>query len=144
MPDTKTNQIAYPQQSTQQAGLGFTITRMVVIICFSTGVALDVALSKSQGKGASEHSLMRELIDSFKLGDIFLADRYYSNYFLISALQEEQVDIVFQQHAVQKTDCRKESDKVHYINDNPLKKMIFSARIMISLKYFQELISNHP
>lgn len=107
MPDTEKNQTAYPQQSTQKAGLGFPIARMVAVICFSTGVVLNAALSKFKGKGASEHALMRELIDTFKSGDIVLADRYYSSYFLIAALLEKQVDIVFQQNAVRKTDFRK-------------------------------------
>lgn len=107
MPDTEKNQLAYPQQSSQQPGLGFPIARMVAVICFSTGVILNAALSKFQGKGASEHALFRELMDAFEPGDIMLADRYYASFFLISALLEKNVDIVFQQHAVRKTDFRK-------------------------------------
>jgi hypothetical protein len=107
MPDTLKNQTAYPQQSSQKEGLGFPIARMVAVIYFSTGVVLNAALSKFQGKGASEHALFRELMDTFKPGDIVLADRYYASYFLIAALLERNVDIVFQQHGVRKTDFRK-------------------------------------
>lgn len=46
-------------------------------------------------------------MDTFQPGDIVLADRYYASFFLISALLEKNVDIVFQQHAVRKTDFRK-------------------------------------
>lgn len=37
MPDTSENQSAYPQQSTQLAGLGFPICRLVGITCLSSG-----------------------------------------------------------------------------------------------------------
>jgi len=106
MPDTLENQNAYPQQKAQQPGLGFPIARIVGVICLSSGVILDAAIGKYKGKGASEHALFRQLLQSFTPGDIVLADRYYSSYFLICALQERGVDIIFQQHAMRKTDFR--------------------------------------
>ncbi|MFV2058794.1 MAG: IS4 family transposase [Thiohalomonadales bacterium] len=106
MPDTRENQNAYPQQNAQKPGLGFPIARIVGVICLSSGVILDAAIGKYKGKGASEHALFRQLLHSFEAGDIVLADRYYSSYFLIAMLQERGVDIVFQQHAMRKTDFR--------------------------------------
>jgi len=106
MPDTLENQNAYPQQKAQQPGLGFPIARIVGVICLSSGVILDAAIGKYKGKGASEHALFRQLLDSFAPGDIILADRYYSSYFLIALLKEKGVDIIFQQHATRKTDFR--------------------------------------
>jgi len=107
MPDTADNQQAYPQQKSQKTGLGFPIARMVAVICLSSGVILDAAMSAAQGKGTGEHALLRQLLDSFEPGDIVLADRYYCSYFLISQLLNRGVDVVFQQHAVRKTDFRK-------------------------------------
>jgi len=106
MPDTLENQNAYPQQKAQQPGLGFPIARIVGVICLSSGVILDAAIGKYKGKGTSEHALFRQLLQSFVPGDIVLADRYYSSYFLIATLQERGVDIIFQQHAMRKTDFR--------------------------------------
>jgi len=107
MPDTVENQALYPQQSTQKFGLGFPVARMVAIICLSTGMILNAAMGKYKGKGCSEQGLFRELIDSLEAGDILLADRYYTSYFLIGMLMNKGVDVIFQQHATRKTDFRK-------------------------------------
>lgn len=107
MPDTTKNQKIYPQQRTQKPGLGFPIARMVAVICLSSGVVLDAAMSAIRGKGAGEHALFRQLLNCFESGDIVLADRYYCSYFLISKLLERGLDVVFQQHGVRKTDFRK-------------------------------------
>lgn len=107
MPDTLENQQTYPQQRSQSPGLGFPIARMVAVICLSSGVILDAAMSATQGKGAGEHALFRQLLNCFQSGDIVLADRYYCSYFLISQLLERGVDVIFQQHGVRKTDFRR-------------------------------------
>ncbi len=60
-----------------------------------------------KGKGGSEHALFRQLLDSFEPGDVVVADRYYCSYFLIAMLIERGVDVLFQQHAMRKTDFRK-------------------------------------
>jgi len=107
MPDTKDNQQTYPQQSRQKQGLGFPIARMVAIICLSSGAILDGAMGAYKGKGASEHSLFRQVFDCINPGDIVLADCYYCSYFLIARLLEKGADVVFQQHATRHTDFRK-------------------------------------
>jgi len=107
MPDTVENQTRYPQQSEQKTGLGFPISRMVAIICLSSGMILNAAMGKYKGKGGSEQALFRQLLDTFEAGDIVLADRYYTSYFLIAMLIDKGVDIIFQQHATRKTDFRK-------------------------------------
>ncbi len=107
MPDTQENQTVYPQQSEQKPGLGFPIARMVAIICLSTGMILNAAMGKYKGKGGSEQGLFRQLLDSLVSGDILLADRYYTSYFLVAMLIDKGVDIIFQQHATRKTDFRK-------------------------------------
>lgn len=107
LPDTKDNQHIYPQQSKQKQGLGFPIARMVAIISLSSGAILDGAMGAYKGKGASEHTLFRQLLDCIEPGDIVLADRYYCSYFIIALLLEKGVDVVFQQHATRRTDFRK-------------------------------------
>ena len=41
MPDTAENQARYPQPSTQAAGVGFPLARLVAVICLSTGAFVD-------------------------------------------------------------------------------------------------------
>lgn len=106
LPDTAANQQHYPQQNTQQPGLGFPVARIVGIVCLASGAILQAAMGAYKGKGASEHALLRQLIDSFEPGDVVLADRYYCSYFLIALLMAKGADVVFQQHATRKTDFR--------------------------------------
>ena len=54
MPDTPTNQAAYPQAGTQQAGLGFPIARMVVLLSLATAMVSGMALGPYQGKETGE------------------------------------------------------------------------------------------
>lgn len=107
MPDTPKNQDAYPQSKNQKVGLGFPIARIVAVISYATGAVLDVAASCCFGEGAGEHSLLRQIIDVFKPGDIALADCYYSSYFLMAKLIELKVDAVFPLHSGRHHDFRK-------------------------------------
>ena len=59
MPDTPENQARYPQLSSQAAGVGFPLARLVGIICLSTGAVLGAAIGPFLGKGHSEHGLIR-------------------------------------------------------------------------------------
>ena len=106
LPDTAANQQQYPQQKAQQPGLGFPVARIVGIVCLASGAVLQAAMGAFKGKGASEHALLRQLIDSFEADDVVLADRYYCRYFLIALLMARGADVVFQQHASRKTDFR--------------------------------------
>ena len=107
MPDTPENQAIYPQQKGQKPGLGFPIARIVGLICLVSGAVLDAAMGSFKGKGASEHALFRQLLDSLEPGDVVLADRYYCSYWLIAQLLCLGVDVVFGQNGARKTDFRK-------------------------------------
>ena len=107
MPDTPENQAAYPQLSTQAAGVGFPLARLVMVICLATGAALDTAIGPHQGKGSGELGLVRRLLEGFKPGDVMLADALYCNYFLIAALMAKGVDVVFEQNGSRITDFRR-------------------------------------
>lgn len=84
MPDTPENQAVYPQPSTQAAGVGFPLARLVVVICLATGAALDASIGPHQGKGTGENDLVRQVLQALRPGDVVLADALYCNYFLIS------------------------------------------------------------
>ena len=82
------------------------MARIVGIMCLASGAVLQAAMGAFKGKGASEHALLRQLIDSFEANDVVLADRYYCRYFLIALLMARGADVFFQQHASRKTDFR--------------------------------------
>ena len=108
LPDTAANQARYPQQGNQKPGLGFPISRLVGVICLSSGVILDAVMGPYKGKGGNEQALLRRLLDSFQPHDLALGDSYYCTYFLLVALLDRGVDFLFEQHGMRKrsTDFR--------------------------------------
>jgi hypothetical protein len=108
LPDTAANQAVYPQQSVQKPGLGFSICRIVGVICLSSGSVLNAAIGSFSGKGSSEQSLLRTLLDTFKAGDLVMGDAFYGTYFLLATLLDQGVDAVFEQLGARKrvTDFR--------------------------------------
>lgn len=107
MPDTAANQARYPQSSRQAVGVGFPLARMAAVICLSTGAVCDAAMGSYKGKGGSELALLRQLYQAFRPGDIALGDALYCNYFLIVALQQRGVDVLFEQQGGRITDFRR-------------------------------------
>jgi len=107
MPDTPENQAAYPQSRTQKAGVGFPILRSFFLFCLATGAALNAAFAPCRGKKTGENSLLRTLLDTFRIGDIFLADRYFAGYFDVALLFLRGVDSVVRGHQLRKRDFRK-------------------------------------
>ena len=81
MPDTEANQAAYPQQASQQDGLGFPVSRMVVLLSLATAMVCGMAMGPCSGKETGELALMRELLDQLDPNDILLTDRYFCSYF---------------------------------------------------------------
>lgn len=107
MPDTKDNQRAYPQPTTQATGVGFPQIRMVAVICLASGGVLDAGIAQHSGKGSGEVSILRGLTAAFKPGDVMLADAAYCNYFLIATLASIGVDVLFEQNGSRITDFRR-------------------------------------
>ena len=109
MPDTPANQAAFPQQGGQKPGLGFPLCRLVGILCWSSGAVLNAAISRFQGKGSDEQTLLRSILDTLESGDLLLGDAFYATYFLWCALRERGIDAVFEQHGARQrsTDFRR-------------------------------------
>lgn len=97
MPDTASNQLRYPQQNRQKPGLGFPICRVVGIICLGSGSIMNASIGLYKGKGASETSLLRSMLDTLKKGDVVVGDALYGDYFLLAELMSRGVDAVFDQ-----------------------------------------------
>ena len=106
MPDTLANQAEYPQQSTQPAGCGFPIARIVVIFSLAVGTVLEAVIGKYKGKQTGENSLFRTLHDTLREDDVVLADRYFSGWFDIALLRARQVHSVVRKHQLRATDFR--------------------------------------
>ncbi|AWP21948.1 IS4 family transposase [Acidiferrobacter sp. SPIII_3] len=107
MPDTPENQACYPQPSSQAAGVGFPLARVVGVICLATGAVIDAAIGPQAGKGNSELGLLRTLGAAFSPGDVMLADALYCNYFLVATMLAAGVDVLFEQNGARHTDFRR-------------------------------------
>jgi len=106
-PDTDANQAVWPQQSGQKRGLGFPILRMVALISLATAALCGLAIGPYKGKATGEPALLRELLDRFQPGDVFLGDCAYASYFMLALLLLRGVDVVTRQHQARRTDFRR-------------------------------------
>jgi len=104
MPDTPKNQRAYPQSAEQKPGCGFPFMKIVGIFSLSTGVLLDYARGN---KHQHELSLLHRLLDTFKAGDLALADRGFSCYTLLALLQRKNVPALMRLHHARSADLRR-------------------------------------
>lgn len=97
MPDTRENQRVFPQQGSQLPGLGFPICRIVGITCLGSGVMLNAAIGKFNGKGSGERGLLRSLQDTFQSGEVLLGDAFYATYFFMAEMIARGVDLLLEQ-----------------------------------------------
>lgn len=104
MPDTEENQEQYPQQASQQEGIGFPIARIMVLFSLATGMVTDMAMSCYTGKETGEAALMRELLDRLDPDDILLTDRILCSYFMIASVLSGKRDFVGRLHQTRKID----------------------------------------
>lgn len=104
MPDTRQNQAAYTQPSSQKPGCGFPLMAYVAVFCLATGAALDLALGPWFQRDLALFYLLR---DSFAWGDVLLADRAFCAYAEIAFLQQRGVDTVLRLHQSRRADFRR-------------------------------------
>jgi hypothetical protein len=105
-PDTDPNQEVWPQARTQKPGLGFPILRIVALISLATAALCGLEIGPYKGKKTGETALLRELLDRFQRGDVFLGDCAYCSYFMLALLLARGVDVVTRQHQARRTDFR--------------------------------------
>jgi putative transposase len=107
MPDTDKNQAAYPSPKTQKKGVGLPIARVSAIVSLATGCVLDLALGPYQGKETSETALLRDLLGSFRSGDLAVMDRYYCSFMMIALLLHQSVHVCARMHYKRYVDFRR-------------------------------------
>ena len=105
--DTPSNQAEYPQSSTQKAGLGFPLLRMVVVFSLAVGTVLECAVGPCRGKKTGEQSLFRQMWDVLHPGDIVLGDRLFDAYRDIAQLLARGVDTVLGKKQSRRVDFRR-------------------------------------
>lgn len=103
LPDTKKNQRAYPQSAEQKPGCGFPLLKLVGVFSLATGALLDYAKGN---KHQHELGLLQRLLDTFKAGDLVLADRGFNTYALMALLWLRSVQSLFRLHHARRRDFR--------------------------------------
>ena len=104
MPDTVSNQMAYPQNHEQKAGLGFPMARIGALIGLASGAMLGYQIVACEGKGTGEQSLLGNLLDKLNAGDIVLADALLATWWIIEGAIRRRADVVMAQHGKRITD----------------------------------------
>ncbi len=105
MPDTPSNQAAFPQSREQKPGLGFPIARIGALIGLASGAVLGYRVAACKGKGTGEQTLLRDLLDHhITPGDIVLADALLANWWIIERTLAHGGDVVMAQHGSRITD----------------------------------------
>jgi hypothetical protein len=94
MPDTPENRREYPLGYNQTPGTNFAVARIGAVISLSCGAVLDLGVCRYAGKGQGEVSLLRQLWDVLRPGDVLLGDRLMSNWLGIYLLKQRGVDTV--------------------------------------------------
>lgn len=103
MPDTAENQAEYPQPSSQKAGLGFPLARIVGLLSLASGAVLDLAIGPYAGKETGETALFRQLWKRLFPGDVAVGDRYFASFWDLALLALHGVDGVYRQHQLRLT-----------------------------------------
>ena len=107
MPDTIDNQQAFPQQDTQQPGVGLPIARACALLSLATAAICDLAIGPYQGKETGETALLRTILDSLHAGEVIVFDRYYCSYMMLATLHLRGVDVCTRLHQCRLDDFRR-------------------------------------
>ncbi|MBD2730684.1 IS4 family transposase [Nostoc sp. FACHB-892] len=104
MPDSIENQKSYPQPSSQQPGCGFSIAKIGVIFCLTTGAAIALAVDVLN---THDIKLARKLAQFLHKGDVLLGDRAFCAYADLVVIKNMECDAVFRKHQSRKTSMRR-------------------------------------
>jgi hypothetical protein len=94
MPDTPPNQANYPQPEVQRPGIGFPLARLTVLLSLATGACHDLVMAPYAGKGTGEKTLLRQMYDTLKPGDVVVADALFDDYFIACELRQRGIELV--------------------------------------------------
>ncbi len=107
MPDTPENQAAFPQNRTQQPGVGLPIARACIVLSLATACACNLAVGPYAGKQTGENALFRRLLDTFAAHDVAVFDRYYCSYMMLALLSARGVHVCARRFERRRSDFRR-------------------------------------
>jgi len=85
-----------------------------VVLSLADACIHNVAIGPYTGKETGETALLRKVLDSFKPGDVMLADRYFCSFFMLAILKSRGIDVCMCLHQLRKVDY----SKVKWLGDN--------------------------
>lgn len=94
LPDTGSNQTRYPQSPEQKPGCGQPVMILCAVIGLASGAVLDCAVGSMK---VGERNLFKNLLRSFRKGDLLLGDRAFGSYAEVASMLKKKVDFVFRQ-----------------------------------------------
>jgi IS4 transposase len=94
-PDTDANQLEFPQPSSQEAGLGYPVIRVVTLTSLAAKVVAHYQYGPMDGKGNGEQSLFQKTFEFLKENQIVVGDSNFDSYYALAALLERKVHCVF-------------------------------------------------
>jgi hypothetical protein len=122
MPDTPQNQANYPQPEVQRPGIGFPLVRLTMLLSLATGACHDLAMAPYAGKGTGEKTLLRQMYDTLKPGDVVLADALFDDYFIACELRQRGIELVaraqYQRVGTQTVQSRPDGDVIAWQRPN--------------------------
>jgi hypothetical protein len=122
MPDTPQNQANYPQPEVQRPGIGFPLARLTVLLSLATGTCHNLAMAPYAGKGTGETTLLRQMYDTLKQGDVVLADALFDDYFIACELRQRGIELVaraqYQRVGTQTVQRRPDGDVIAWQRPN--------------------------
>jgi Transposase DDE domain len=128
MPDTPQNQAKYPQPVVQRPGIGFPLARLTVLLSLATGACHDVAMAPYAGKGTGETTLLRQMYDTLRPGDVVLADALFDDYFIACELRQRGIELVaraqYQRVRTQTVQRRPDGDVIAWQKPNKPRGMV--------------------
>jgi hypothetical protein len=130
MPDTPENRKEYPLTYNQRPGTAFPVARIGAIISLACGAVLNLGICRYAGKGQGEVSLLRQLWDILRPGDVLLTDCLMSNWTTIVMLKQRGVETVSRLNkAVRSADFRlgirlgKDDHLVHWVKPTSIRSV---------------------
>ena len=107
MPDTPSNQAAYPQNGRETPGLGFPKVRVGALIGMASGAVLAHGLAACKGKGTGEQALLGAMQQLLNPRDVLLADALLAGWWSIADVHARGADVVMRQNGRRSTDFRR-------------------------------------
>jgi hypothetical protein len=104
MPDTASNQLAYPQPLPQKPGCGFPLMKLVGIFSLASGALLHFSRSTQY---VHESQLFVKLWPYLLKGDVVLGDRGFCSFLALGSLLAKGVDSVMRLHQTRLVDFRR-------------------------------------